>query len=82
MNNNGPASHPLSWSDLGAWTALTLLSLRRELETSLAVQWLRLRASTAGGTDSIPGQGTKIPTCHMARPKKLKKKKKMGTSPY
>ena len=28
---------------------------------SLAVQWLRLRASTAGGTVSIPGQGTKIP---------------------
>ena len=29
--------------------------------TSLAVQWLGLRASTAGGTGSIPGQGTKIP---------------------
>ena len=25
------------------------------------VQWLRLRASTAGGTGSIPGRGTKIP---------------------
>ena len=24
------------------------------------VQWLRLLASTAEGTDSIPGQGTKI----------------------
>ena len=30
-------------------------------KTSLAVQWLRLRASTAGGAGSIPGQGTKIP---------------------
>ena len=30
------------------------------LGTSLAVQWLRLRASTPGGTGSIPGQGTKI----------------------
>ena len=29
--------------------------------TSLAVQWLGLRASTAGGTGSIPGPGTKIP---------------------
>ena len=29
--------------------------------TSLAVQWLRLCASNAGGTGSIPGQGTKIP---------------------
>ena len=30
------------------------------LRTSLAIQWLRLCASTAGGTGSIPGQGTKI----------------------
>ena len=29
--------------------------------TSLAVQWLRLRASNAGGEDSIPCWGTKIP---------------------
>ena len=29
--------------------------------TSLAVQWLRLRASTAGGVGSIPGWGTRIP---------------------
>ena len=28
--------------------------------TSLAVQWLRLPASTAGGMGSIPGEGTKI----------------------
>ena len=28
---------------------------------SLAVQWLGLWASTAGGVGSIPGQGTKIP---------------------
>ena len=26
--------------------------------TSLAVQWLRLHTSTAGGTGSVPGQGT------------------------
>ena len=31
------------------------------LGTSQAVQWLRLHASTAGGTGLIPGQGTKIP---------------------
>jgi len=30
------------------------------LGTSLAVQWLRLHAPTAGGIGSIPGQGTKI----------------------
>ena len=29
--------------------------------TSLVVQWLRLGASIAGGMDSIPGWGTKIP---------------------
>ena len=29
--------------------------------TSLAVQWLRLQASTTGAVGSIPGQGTKIP---------------------
>ena len=29
--------------------------------TSLVVQWLRFHSSTAGGTGSIPGQGTKIP---------------------
>ena len=29
--------------------------------TSLVVQWLRLRVSTAGDTGLIPGQGTKIP---------------------
>ena len=47
------------------------------LGTSLAVQWLRLRASTAGGTGSIPGWGAKIPhtTWHGQKIKKIKKKK-------
>ena len=35
--------------------------------TSLAVQWLRLQASDAGGGGSIPGGGTNIP--HTARQK-------------
>ena len=41
----------------------------RILGTSLAVQWLRLCVSTAGGTGSIPGRGTKIPhaTCGVAK---------------
>ena len=41
---------------------------KRKTWTSLEVQWLRLQTSTAGGTSSIPGLGTKIP--HAMRPKK------------
>ena len=44
---------------------------------SLAVQWLGLRASTAGGMGLIPGLGINIP--HATRPKnKNKNKKKEG----
>ena len=31
-----------------------------DMGNSLAVQWLGFHASTAGGTGSIPGRGTKI----------------------
>ena len=31
------------------------------LDTSLAVQWLKIHTSNAGGEDLISGQGTKIP---------------------
>ena len=41
--------------------------------TSLAVQWLRLHASIAGGAGSIPDRGTKIP--HAMRCSQKKKKK-------
>ena len=44
--------------------------------TSLAVQWLRLRASTAGGAGSIPGPGTKIPHAARLRQKKIEKMSK------
>ena len=45
---------------------------------SLVVQWLRLCASTAGGTGSIPGQGTKIlhAEWHGQKFKKKKERKK------
>ena len=33
----------------------------RTVGTSLAVQWLKLHASTAGGMGSTSGQGTRIP---------------------
>lgn len=39
--------------------------------TSLAVPWLRLKASTAGSVSSIPGQGTKISSA-MQQPKQRK----------
>ena len=46
--------------------------------TSLAVQWLRLCTSSAGGAGSIPGQGTRI--LHAAwygQKRKTEKKKKV-----
>ena len=41
--------------------------------TSLVVQWLRLRASTAGGMGSIPGLELRS---HMPRSRKKKKKER------
>ena len=40
--------------------------------TSLVIQWLRLKLSSAGDAGSTPGQGTKIP--HVTLPKILKRK--------
>ena len=34
--------------------------------TSLVVQWLRLQTYSAGGSGSIPGQGTKMPQAQVA----------------
>ena len=42
------------------------------------VQWLKLRASTAGGTGSIPDQGTKIPHTMWCGQKEKEKKKYIG----
>ena len=41
---------------------------------SLAVQWLGLLASTAGGLGLIPGRGTKIPQAARCGQKKKKQK--------
>ena len=41
--------------------------------TSLLVQWLRLSTSTAGGTGSIPGWGTKILQATQCSPKQKSK---------
>ena len=40
---------------------LSLNSLTFLLGNSLVVQWLRLHASTAGGTGSISGHGNRVP---------------------
>ena len=53
----------------------TLLLLRKKKKKdagiSLAVQWLRLYTSIAGGMGSVPGQGTKIPHASWCGPKKI-----------
>ena len=46
----------------------------------LAVRWLGLRASTAGGMGSITGRGTKIPHAAWCGQKEKKKKKKAGVN--
>ena len=42
------------------------------MRSFLVLQWLRLCASNAGGTDLIPGQGTRLPhtMCHGLQRKK------------
>ena len=45
------------------------------------VQWLRLRASNAGGTGSIPGWGTNIPHAVQTKTKKQKNKKEKTKKP-
>ena len=54
----------------------------REAPTSLPVQWLGLCASTAGGTGSIPGVGTKIlhATWSIQKQNKNKKGRKASAS--
>ena len=51
---------------------------QKYLGTSLAVQWLGLSASTAGGMGSIPRWGTKIPHAGWRGQNKTKQKKHKG----
>ena len=46
---------------------------RRRIRTSIAVQWLRIHAFTAGGAGSIPVWGTKILSAVQNGQKKKKK---------
>ena len=51
---------------------MTIWKKKQKARTSLVVQWLRLLASTAGDTGSIPGPGTKIPYAMQCSQKKKK----------
>ena len=54
------------------------LQERNDPGTSLVVQWWGPRAFTAGGTSSLPGQGTKIP--HTMEPEQNKNKREAAPS--
>ena len=56
------------------WAAPWLPSEDDSIGNFLAVQWLGLRAFTAEGQDSIPGQGTKIEQAALCAAKKERKK--------
>ena len=58
--------------------SLTCGILKKGTGTPLAVHWLRLDASTAGGMSSIPGWGSKISHAvwHSQKVKKLKQMQK------
>ena len=71
--------HAHSSSESELWQ-IQIDNIRNERgETSLAVQWLRIHASTAGGTGSIPGQGTKILNALQCGQKKKEKEMKEET---
>jgi len=48
----------------------------KEKGTNLVVQWLRLYTSAAGGMDSIPDLGTKIPHAMLCSQKEEREKRK------
>ena len=57
----GASSFCLTWKTL-IWRGTWWSKCQKEAPgISLAVQWLKLQASSAGAKGSIPGQGTKIP---------------------
>ena len=55
---------------------LTLVRITIIKKATRVVQWLRLCTSTAGGTGSVLGQGTKIPSATRHNNRKKKKVEK------
>ena len=67
-------------SSWGIWKVLGS-GLRESRGTSLVIQWvIRAHASTAGGTGSIPGQGTKIPYATWQEKEREKEKSRNSAS--
>ena len=62
-------SHSVSLASF-LFTKVPLWFRTEKVGTSLAVQRLRLCASTAGGMSQVPGWGTKILHASAAQPKK------------
>lgn len=59
--------------EVSCFRLLIFFHYKENIGTSLALQWLRLHNSIAGGVCLIPGQGTKIPHARVVWPKKVKK---------
>ena len=51
---------------------------KKSTGTSLAILWLRLHASNAGGMGSIPGRRNKIPQATQHKKKTKKEEEKMS----
>ena len=66
-----------SWWDQSCGSPHEVPGIKKQLlsGTPWVVQWLTLHAANAGSTDSVPGQGTKIPHA-VQRGQKIEKKKK------
>ena len=63
----------MDWKLLFADNMTVYRKYRRRIRTSIADQWLRIHAFTAGGTGSIPGWGTKILSAMQNGQKKKKR---------
>ena len=79
-----PGIEPMSLASpcIGRRNSLPLsLHLKYIHRTSLALQWLRLHATYAGGVGLIPGQGTKVPHAALCGQKILNNKQPFMSFP-
>ena len=70
----------MSWTKL--ITTMDVIILKMPVCSSLSVQQLRVCISIAGGTGSIPDQGTKIPHAAQSSPEKNNNNKKTNKLRY